>query len=342
MRKCFLIIALVMLSLLQIPALQAPALAAAPAAQPAVTIQLGHGNNPGSPIDLGVHKWADLLFEKSGGTMKMDVYPSEQLGSTPQLMDQMIAGDSIIVLADGAYYYDRGAKEMGILFAPYLFDTWEQCWKLIASDWYKEQVDRMASENGLQILTSNWIYGERHTLTIFPVNSVADLKGKKIRVPNNTIQIKGFEVLGAAPTPMNLGDVYTALHQGTIDGLENPVPVLENGNFQEVAKHLILDGHVRNFTTWICGSIFFSTLTPQQQQWLIDSGNEAGAYNNKLQNEMLGASLQRLKDQGVTVVEPSAEVMAGFRKAAEAFYKQPEFAGQWDGLYERIQAIISK
>jgi len=314
----------------------------ADSAAPVVLIQLGHGNNPGSPIDLGVNKWSEILAEKSGGTMKMEIFPSEQLGSTPQLMDQMVAGDSVIVLADGAYYYDRGAKDMGILFGPYLFETWDQCWTLIESDWYKEQVDMMASKDGLQILTSNWIYGERHTLTTFPVNSVADLKGKKIRVPNNTIQIKGFEVLGATPTPMNLGDVYTSLQQGTIDGLENPVPVLENGKFQEVAKYLILDGHVRNFTTWICGTKFFSTLTPEQQQWLIDSGNEAGIYNNQLQNETLEDSLELMKQQGVTVVEPSEEVMAEFRAAGAAFYELPEFKSEWtEGLYDRIQEIIN-
>ena len=107
----------------------------------------------------------------------------------------------------------------------------------------------------------------------------------KIRVPNNEIQVKGFEVLGAVPTPMALGDVYTALQQGTIDGVENPLPVLYNGKFQEVAKYLILDGHVKNFTTLVCGEKFWTSLTKEQQDMLVSTCEEAGLYNNELQKK---------------------------------------------------------
>ena len=71
----------------------------------------------------------------------------------------------------------------------------------------------------MKIVAANWKYGARHTLTNKPVNKLEDLKGLKIRVPTNIIQVKGFEVLGATPTPMALGEVYTALQQGTIDGV---------------------------------------------------------------------------------------------------------------------------
>lgn len=81
-------------------------------------------------------------------------------------------------------------------------------------------------------------------MTTKPINSVSDFKGMKIRLPNNKIQIEGFNVLGVAPTPMALEEVYAALQQGTIDGLENPLATLHAGKFQEVAKNLVLDGHV--------------------------------------------------------------------------------------------------
>ena len=306
-----------------------------------IHISCAHGVAPGSPTDEGVQKWCDLLYEMSGGTMVMEDFPSSQLGSTPEIMDQAVAGDAVITLADGAYYFDRGAKDMGILFAPYLFDNWDQCWTLIESDWYQDQCDLLANDCQLKILTSNWIYGERHTLTTKPVNAVEDLKGMKIRVPNNTIQIKGFEVLGATPTPMNLGDVYTALQQGTIDGLENPLSVLENNKYQEVAKYLLLDGHVMNFTTWFCGTSFFDSLTEEQQQWLIESGNQAGIYNNELQENADAEYLQKLIDAGVTVKELTTEEKEKFREAAKAFYEQPEFTSVWsEGLYDTVNAII--
>lgn len=308
-------------------------------AKPTV-IQIGYENNPGEPLDLAVNKWKDLVAEQSNGTLEIEVFPSSQLGAKNDLIDQMIAGEPVITLADGAFYADRGVPDFGIVFSPFLFDSWEDCWKLTESDWYKEQCSKLEGQ-GLKIVTSNWIYGERHTMTKKPVNSAADLKGMKIRVPNNKIQIKGFEVLGATPTPMPLGDVYTALQQGTIDGLENPLPVLYNGKFQEVAKNLILDGHVKNFTTWVCGADFFNTLTKEQQDLLISTASEAGLYNNELQEQAMQDTLEKFKSEGVTVVEPSAEVLEQFKAEAAKFYELPDFADSWTpGLYDTVKAAM--
>lgn len=299
-----------------------------------VVVQIGYENNPGEPIDLAINEWKRLLEEKSGGTMKMEVFPSSQLGSKNDIIDQMMAGASVITLADGAFYSDRGVPDFGITFGPYLFGSWDECWALTESDWWNDQSNKL-EEKGLKILTSNWMYGDRHTLTTKPVRSVADLKGMKIRVPNNTIQIKGFEVLGATPTPMPLGEVYTALQQGTIDGLENPLPVLYNGKFHEVAKYLTLDGHIKNFTTWVTGTEFFNSLTPEQQQLLIETGNEAGLYNNSIQEEITQETLEKLKAEGVEVIEVNS---SEFEDAAKKFYELPDFTSKWsDGLYDKVK-----
>ena len=91
-----------------------------------VVIQLGYENNPGEAIDLGCNEWARLVEEKSGGTMKIEVFPSSQLGAKVDLIDQMLAGAPVITLADGAFYADRGVPDFGILFGPYLFSDWEE------------------------------------------------------------------------------------------------------------------------------------------------------------------------------------------------------------------------
>lgn len=304
-----------------------------------VVIQVGYENNPGEPFDQGVNKWKELLEQKSGGTMTIETYPSSQLGSKNDLIDQMIAGQPVVTLADGAFYADRGVKDFGIVFGPFLFDNWDQCWKLVKSQWYADKSKELESK-GLKILGSNWVYGARHTLTTKPVNAVEDLKGLKIRVPNNAIQVKGFEVLGAVPTPMPLGDTYTALQQGTIDGVENPLPVLYNGKFQEVAKYLILDGHVKNFTTLVCGAQFFNSLTPEQQKMLLETCEEAGLYNNEKQAASEKEVLEKFRSEGVTIVEPSETVLAGFKNAAEKFYTNNDFG--WSiGLYDTVKAAMN-
>lgn len=307
-----------------------------------VLVQIAYENNPGEPIDLACNEWKTLIEEASNGSIKVELFPSSQLGSKNDLIDQMIAGDAIITIADGAFYAERGVPDFGIVFAPYLFDSWEECWKLVESDWYTEQSAKL-EDNGLKLLASNWIYGDRHTLTKAPVHIPKDLKGMKIRVANSSIFIKGFEALGATPTPMALGDVYTALQQGTIDGLENPLPVLYNGKFHEVAKYLILDGHVKNFTTWVTGTTFFNSLSKDQQQILIDTGYEAGLMNNKFQAESEKEVLDLLRAEGVTVYEPTAEEKEFFRKAAMKFYEYSEITAKWtEGLYETVNAIIKR
>ena len=303
-----------------------------------VVIQVGYENNPGEPFDKGVNKWKELLEQKSNGTMIIETYPSSQLGSKNDLIDQMIVGQPVVTLADGAFYADRGVKDFGIVFGPFLFDNWDECWKLVKSQWYADKSKELESK-GLKILGSNWVYGARHTLTTKPVNTVEDLKGLKIRVPNNAIQVKGFEVLGAVPTPMPLGDTYTALQQGTIDGVENPLPVLYNGKFQEVAKYLILDGHVKNFTTLVCGAQFFNSLTPEQQKLLVETCEEAGLYNNEQQAASEKEVLEKFRSEGVTIVEPSDTVLAGFRNASQKFYTLPDF-GWSNGLYDTVKAAM--
>ena len=213
-----------------------------------VTLQLGFEKSLSEPVGQAAEKWAELVAEKSNGTMELVLYPDSQLGDKSELIDSMLLGEPVCTLADGAFYADYGVPDFGIVFGPFLFDNWEQCWTLIESDWYKEQCAQL-EDKGLKLLASNWAYGARHTLTVNPVNTVDDLAGMKIRVPNNKIQSLGFDVLGAASTGMALGDVYQALQTKTIDGAENPLSTLYGRKLHEVAKYLILDGHVLNFTT---------------------------------------------------------------------------------------------
>lgn len=304
-----------------------------------IELRMGFENNMSEPFAQGVVKWSELLEEKSNGKMKIKIYPDSQLGGKPSLIDSMILGEPVATLADGAFYADYGSKDMGIVFGPFLFDTWDQVWRLTESDWYKGE-EKKLEENGLKLISSNWVYGERHTLTVDPVEKVEDLKGMKIRVPSNRIQSLGFDTLGATSVGMDLGDVYQALQTKTIDGAENPLATLYGRKLHEVATNLILDGHVKNFTTIVCSSKWFNSLTKEQQNLLVSTANEAGLYNNKLQAEADVEYLQKMKDEGVTVVEPSEEVLSQFKEKAMPFYKLEKKFGWSDGLYDTVKEAM--
>ena len=305
----------------------------------AIVLQVAFENSISEPIGQGIEKAQELLKEKSGGSMEIQIYPDSQLGDKSSLIDSMLMGENVCTVADGAFYADYGVPDFGIVFGPFLFDSWDQCWTLIDSDWYKEQCDKL-EEKGLKLVASNWIYGERHTLTTVPVNTVDDLKGLKIRVPSNEIQSKGFDVLGATSTGMALSDVYQALQTKTIDGAENPLATLYGRKLHEVAKYLILDGHVKNFTTWVLSADWFNGLTEEQQGWVLDSFKEAGEYNNEVQQTADAEYLQKMKDEGVTVVEPSEEVLAAFKEKAQPFYDMGVDFGWSDGLYDTVKKAM--
>lgn len=308
-------------------------------AEEPVTVMIGFENSISEPVGQALEKWQQLVDEEGDGSIRIELYPDSQLGSKSELIDGMLLGEPYVTLCDGSFYAEYGVPDFSVTYAPFLFDSWDQCWTLIESDWYREQCDKL-EEKGLKLISSNWIYGMRHTLTTKKVENLKDLKGLKIRVPNNRIQAESFNVLGATATGMDLGDVYQALQTGTIDGAENPLSTLYGRKLNEVAKYLLMDGHVMNFTTWVCSADWFNSLTPEQQELLEKTGDEAGLYNNELQEASEEEYLQKMIDEGVEVTYPSDEFMAELKAAAAKIYDEADTFGWSDGLYDTVKAAM--
>jgi tripartite ATP-independent transporter DctP family solute receptor len=334
------VLALLMLSGLLVTSLFANGNTEKVAASPKpVKVQIGFGNSMAEPIGQALKEWQSLVAEQGDGSLVIELFPDSQLGSKSKLIDSMLLGEPVMTLADGAFYANYGVEDFGIVFGPFLFDNWDQCWQLVDSDWYKTQSEKLDAK-GLKLVSSNWVYGQRDTLTVEPVKSLSDLEGMKIRVPANQIQSIGMDVLGATSTGMSLGDVYQALQTKTIDGAENPLSTLYGRKLHEVAQYLLLDGHVKNFTTWVMSSDFFNTLTPAQQDLLISTGHEAGVYNNELQANSQSEYLQKMVDEGVIVTEMTPEMTAEFKAASKAFYDHGDDFGWSEGLYDTVRAAM--
>ena len=205
----------------------------------------------------------------------------------------------------------------------------------------QSQVDLLA-ENGLRIVTSDWEYGTRELMTTKPVRTLDDLSGMIIRTPNNVMQMKTWEEMGAAPTAMALGDVYTATQQGTIDGMENPIATLYGQAYYEVAKYITMIDYIRMPVQWITSESWFQSLTEEQQQIICEAGDEAGLFNNQKQDEMLEQYISDMQANGVEVITPDDVEMARFKEAALKIYDNADVTANWsDGLYENIRSMIS-
>lgn len=315
--------------------------AAADAAAPegTVVINVGYENATTEPAAKAVEKWKELVEEKSNGSIELKLFPNSALGKKTDLIDQMVMGENTITVADGAFLADYGVPDFGIFYAPFMFDNWDEEWAVIDSDWYKDLCDQLASKGGIRVLSSNWIYGSRDIMSTKQITTPEDLKGLKLRVSSNDLSITSFNDLGAASVGMDMGDVYQALQAGTIDAVENPVVSLANRSFQEVAKYVVRDGHILATSMWICGESFYNTLTDEQKQILSECADEAGLYNNELQDDATEDALKKLEEAGVTVTELTDEQKAAWIEAGQYFYQNDTAKLGWsDGLYDTVKA----
>lgn len=306
-----------------------------------VVINVGYENATTEPAAKAAEKWKSLVEEKSNGTIDLELFPNSTLGKKNDLIDQMVMGENIITVADGAFLADYGVPDFGIFYAPFMFKSWDDEWTVVKSDWYKGLCDKLAQKGGLRVLSSNWIYGARNIMSIKPVKTPADLAGLKMRVSSNDLSITSFNDLGASAVGMDMSDVYQALQAGTIDAVENPISSLTNRSFQEVAKYLIKDEHILAVSMWICGESFYSTLTPEQQQILSECADEAGLYNNDLYDQATADATKKLQDAGVQIRELSDSEKQTWNEAGQKFYKNDTGKLGWsDNLYNKVDSII--
>lgn len=201
-----------------------------------ISIKVAYENNPGEPLDVVMRYWADLLNKKSNGEITLALYPSSQLGSKQDVTEQAMMGMNVITLSDVAFLADY-EPDLGILFGPYLTDDPQKLFKIYESDWFKQKNESL-KKKGIHVVMNNYLYGTRQIISKKPIRTVDDLAGLKIRVPNNVMQIKAIQAMGATPTPMPLGEVYPALTQGVIDGVENPISVLQGQKLYEARQDI--------------------------------------------------------------------------------------------------------
>lgn len=297
------------------------------------TIKAAYENNPGEPFDRAMHEWAKLFKEATNGEGEIQLYPSSQLGSKKDVMEQMKMGAAMATLTDGAFFADY-IPDFAIMMGPYLGKDYTEVIKLGKTPWFADMAAQL-EKKGFHILAANWLYGSRHMVTNKPVYTPADLKGLKIRVPNARIQIEAMKEMGATPTPMPLAEVYPALTTGVIDGAENPIPVLYGQKHHEPAKYLILTGHLDNVTNITIGNKYYQKLPDNIKKALAETCEQAGDYMTRIILEAEKETIEKMKAEGVTVIEVDRAL---FRKASKNTYtKFPEWT---PGLYNKLQDYL--
>lgn len=295
-----------------------------------------------NPIDSIIGNVATAFKEKaeelSGGSITIDIQAGGVLGSENDVLDSVMSGSNqidisrISVFALNSY----GVEKTVLCTLPFTFESREHFWNFANSDLAKEFLNE-PQELGLPV--RGIFFGEegfRHFFTRDAITGIEDLKGMKLRVSNDPIMNGLVEGLGASPTVVSFGELYSGLSNGVCDGAEQPIGNYKSNAFDEVAPNLILDGHTLGAVQVIITDNAWNKLTAAQQDVIM----EAAAYAQKFNQEYVEGAEQEvlagLKESGVNVIDVTDKSpwAAACSKVIEQYT-----SGDLGDLYQKIQAL---
>ena len=203
--------------------------------QPKYVLKFNHVLGQKEPYHQGFLNWAKAVDEKTKGGLKIEVFPSAQLGVEEDILEQIRAGANIGQNTDSAR---MGMYVPGIacLNGPYFAENLVEVDKLTKAPTIKAFHDELANKHGFKVLSFSWVQGYRHFFTNKPIRNPEDLKGLRIRTPPAPIWQESVRALGATPVAMAFGDMYPALQQKAMDGVELVYNNIPAGRFYEVLK----------------------------------------------------------------------------------------------------------
>ncbi|HZK67469.1 MAG TPA: TRAP transporter substrate-binding protein [Chloroflexota bacterium] len=287
--------------------------AAAPATGnfPKTDIRLGHSAN----LDLNYHKgsvrFAELVKERTGGQVTVTIYPNSQLGTEPQVLEQVKGGLTQMTTIGAAIVASfQGWEPLGVFSLPYIMkgNTEEEQYKvfikLARSPKMQEIANNAAQVSGVRALDFSWWYGFRNLTTKNKaVIKADDVKGLKIRTPDAPIHKVALQTLGASVVGMGFAELYSALQMGVVDGQENPAQTIFSNKFWEVQKNMALSGHMTQHQFLMINDKFYQGLSPELRAILDKAAIEAGEYQSQLQLADNKKSVDELKAKGMQVNE---------------------------------------
>ena len=297
------------------------------------TLRLNHVLAPSEPYHQGFQTWAKRVDERTNGGLKIQVFHSAQLGVEEDIIEQMRQGAAIGQNTDAARLGNY-VKGIAVMNGPYFAETLDDMDKLGRAPTILKWQEELAKQHGLKVVCFDWVQGFRHFFTNKPVKSPADLGGLRIRTPPAPIWQESIRALGAAPVAMAFGDMYPALQQQAIDGVELVYNNIPGGRFYEVLKHGNETKHIMLINFQVVGSKFYDSLPAEYQTVLVEECKRAGRETSEKILASEQAVKQQLKGRGMTINEDVD--LAAFRKAGEAAYEKLGIADAKKAVHAEI------
>ena len=306
------------------------------AAMAETVFQLGTTVNEQDSFQVAAEKFAELVYERTNGEYKIEIYPNGTLGGESDMLDSMSMGMlDMGIITSGPFV--NFSEMMGVLDMPYLFATNEEAYEILDGEIGQELLFTL-EEAGLKGLA----YAERGfrnvTTSVRPITSAADLKGLKLRVMENEVYTATFKALDVNAVPMAWAEALTAMQQGTIEGQENPVNVMYSYKLWEYGqKYATFDRHSYATAIITMSLDVFNELDEETQAIFKQSAQEAAEFERAWVAEQEAGQIQALKDNGMEIVEnPDVD---SFRAAVQPVY---DAYPQYGEYIQRIQAALAE
>ena len=265
----------------------------------ATTIRVGHVLAPTHPYQLGLEKFSELVSAKTNGNVKVEVFHSSQLGNERDLIEGLQLGTVEMCIVSTAPL-SSFTTQFGVFDLPFIFSETKKTREILDGPIGQGILDTLVNqgiiglcyfENGFRNITNR----------VRPITKPEDLKGLKIRTMESPIHMASFRAMGTNPTPMALGELFTALQQGTVDGQENPLAIINTSKFYEVQKYLSITEHFYAPAPLLIGKAFYDRLDADSRKAIKDAAVEARVYERGLLDDMNTRLRDELQKAGMEI-----------------------------------------
>lgn len=303
------------------------------------TIRFGFAWEASHPIALAANRFAEIVADKSGGKIKVRVFPGNQLGVDMQQMSAVMGGTQQM-MAHASAQLAGAVKEFGLLDFPYIITTEQQADALLDGPLGQALLDMLPPKGMVGL--GYWENGFRHTTNnSHPITKVEDFSGLKFRVQPSPIFIETFNAFGANSVTMSFSELYTALEMGTVDAQENPLLNILTANLNEVQDYLSLTGHVYGNGVILVSKMFWDQLSQTEKKIIQDAVLEARDYQRQESRRQAREAIGELKAKGMEVNEIAPAELDRMRQATQPI--KDKFLTQYDPeIVKTFQAELER
>ncbi len=296
--------------------------------------KMGHILPAEHPAHLAMIAASEEIATRTDKRIEIVVFPAGQIGAAKEVLTGIQLGTTEMAL-DGAGIMSQWLPALSVLETPFLARDFAHLERLVESEQGQALLDQLRQSAGMRVLDI-WYYGTRQmTNNVRPIESLADMEGIKLRVPEVDLSLQFASALGMTPTPLAFPELYLSLQTGVVDGQENPLTTINAAKFYEVQDHLALTNHLVQFVAPIVSETAWNAASEEDRQVVLEVLQEKGAAYSQGVIDQEAELVDELASKGMQVTRPDQAQFVAAMAPVHA-----KFEDVWGaGIYESLAGV---